>query len=485
MTHVSADTLHELLDGTLEPERRREVQAHFAECAACAAQLASTQRMMEETSRLVAALDNADAVRDAGGDRPRDPDPHRAERGNPHRDERGGPSPSPSVPPEPIVLIPLPPEDPRPPLRRPRRRGVRPGLLLAVAAVLLLGVAWGISSARRGTGLGDVSFAPGDRGARAVHADTLGGRAATAVRSDTLSPAELAMRIAADSLDPGDSGDTSRAPAATSAPAGAPPPVAPASPAPKPSAVATDSAAARRTAARDSAPPAVPTKTPRATSPAPARPAAQKPLSPDREAAARATADLDREIRRQRAAEATAQLDRSRGRSGGTTSRGAAATAPGTTAGAAPSAGNSAGSDTTRPDSARADTVTSTPPAPKPPSLDEQLGLERRIGLDEAEKMLGEPVHVIDGMRALAVGAVDGSAVPGADPTRPVVRVGYISQSGALVMLDQQRVRTLVGQPREPGAGPAGPRLMIGDVLLYVHGRAPAEELRDLADRVR
>jgi hypothetical protein len=477
MTHVSADTLHELLDGTLDPERRREVQAHFAGCAACAAQLASTQRMMEETSRLVAALDNADTARAAGGDRPRDPDPY--------RDERGASWPRPSVPPEPVVLIPLPPEDPRPPLRRPRRRGVRPGLLLAVAAVLLLGVAWGITSARRATGLGDVSFAPGDRGSRGVHADTLGGRAAGTVRSDTLSPAQLAMRIAADSLDPGDSGDTSRSPASTPAAAGAPPRAAPAAPAPKPAAAATDSAATPRSAARDSAPSAVPAKTPRSINPAAAQSAARKPLPPDREAAARATADLDREIRRQRAAEATAQLDRSRARSGGTARRATAAAVPSTTAPAARSAGDSAASDTTRANTAPADSVASAPPAPKPPSLDEQLGLERRIGLDEAAKMLGEPVHVIDGMRALAVGAVDGSAVPGADPTRPVVRVGYISQSGALVMLDQQRVRTLVGRPHEPGAGPAGPRLMIGDVLLYLHGRAPAEELRDLADRVR
>jgi hypothetical protein len=367
-----------------------------------------------------------------------------------------------------VVLIPLPPEEPRPPVRRPRRRRIRPGLVLAAAAVAAVGIAWGVSSAKRGTpALGDVSFAPRGRNARAATPDG-GGSLATA-GADTLSPAQLAMRIAADSFDVSDSDMSTK----SAPPANAASKPAPDSGAAKPAARDTSAARSRVTTSAAQAP-----------SRAAARPPTTKaPLPPDREAAARATQELDREIRRQRAAQATAQLDRSQ-QHPTSTAHPATSGAAAVSAAASPDTSDDDASDSgsARPDSAAAAPA---PAAPRPPSLDEQLGLERRIGLDEAAKILGEPVHVIDGMHALAVGVVDGGSVPGADATRPVVRVGYISQSGALVMLDQQRVRTLVGRSREPGAGPAGPRLLVGDILIYLHGRAPAEELRDLADRVR
>jgi hypothetical protein len=103
-----------------------------------------------------------------------------------------------------------------------------------------------------------------------------------------------------------------------------------------------------------------------------------------------------------------------------------------------------------------------------------------RIGLDEAVTQLGGPVHVIEAMTPEFIGLTPGRGVPGADPTRPVVRVVYLER-GRMVLLDQQRLRT--GQA--PGAPAGNLRWTQGDVMLYLHGEPGPDVLRNLQRRVR
>jgi hypothetical protein len=104
-----------------------------------------------------------------------------------------------------------------------------------------------------------------------------------------------------------------------------------------------------------------------------------------------------------------------------------------------------------------------------------------RIGLDEAVKQLGRPVHVIEGMSPEFIGLTYGRLVAGADPNRPVVRVVYTDSRGRMILLDQQRMRT--GQA--PGAPEGNLRWLVGDVMLYLRGEPGPEVLRSLQRRVR
>jgi hypothetical protein len=158
--------------------------------------------------------------------------------------------------------------------------------------------------------------------------------------------------------------------------------------------------------------------------------------------AARALTQLDRERRVQRAKAATAALDRTEAARG--------AVAP---------------------------TAVSAPPPPPTPEQKSQVYL--RIGLDEASRQLGGPVHVIEGMSPLFMGLAPGRVTAGADTTRPVVRVVYQDPQGRLIMLDQQRNRP--GQ----AASPAGGTWNLGDLMMRLSGEAPAEVLRSLRGRVR
>jgi hypothetical protein len=162
----------------------------------------------------------------------------------------------------------------------------------------------------------------------------------------------------------------------------------------------------------------------------------------DRRAAAQALARLDQERRRERAAAATAALETAR------SSVQPAAEAP------AP------------------------PPVQRTPEQRAQIYL--RIGLDEAGKQLGGPLHVIEGMSPQLIGLVQGRLVPGADPNRPVVRVVYLDTRGRMILLDQQRMRA--GQ-----AAPSGGSLRwaVGDVMLYLRGEPGPDVLRSLQRRVR
>jgi hypothetical protein len=158
-------------------------------------------------------------------------------------------------------------------------------------------------------------------------------------------------------------------------------------------------------------------------------------------AAGRALSQLDRERRAQRANAATAALDRAEG---------------------------------TR-------VVAPAPAAPPPPPTPEQKSqVYLRIGLDEASRQLGGPVHVIEGLSPLFMGLAPGRVAAGADTTRPVVRVVYQDPQGRLIMLDQQRNR-----PGQPATPPASGSWNLGDLMMRLTGEAPPEVLRTLRARVR
>jgi hypothetical protein len=161
-----------------------------------------------------------------------------------------------------------------------------------------------------------------------------------------------------------------------------------------------------------------------------------------RRAAAQALAELDRQRRRERAAAATAALP--------------------------------------PPAPARADAPAATEPLP-PRTPEQRSQIYLRIGLDEAAKQLGSPVHVIEGMTPELIGLTYGRLVAGADPNRPVVRVVYVDSRGRMILLDQQRMRT--GQA--PDAAEGSLRWSVGDVMLYLRGEPGPDVLRSLQRRVR
>lgn len=119
-------------------------------------------------------------------------------------------------------------------------------------------------------------------------------------------------------------------------------------------------------------------------------------------------------------------------------------------------------------------------PPPAPRTLEQRAQVYLRIGLDEAVTQLGRPVHVIEAMTAEFIGLTPGRLVPGADPSRPVVRVVYLDR-GRMILLDQQRLLTGQG----PGAAAGSLRWAQGDVMLYLHGEPGPEVLRNLQRRVR
>jgi hypothetical protein len=135
--------------------------------------------------------------------------------------------------------------------------------------------------------------------------------------------------------------------------------------------------------------------------------------------------------------------------------------------------------------------VTPTNPAPAPPAapaappqrtLEQRADTYMRIGLDEAARQLGRPVHVIEGLSPLFMGLAQGRTSPGADTSRPVVRVVYQDAQGRLILLDQQRLK-----PGQDTTAPAGgePHWTMGDVLLHLHGEIGPEVLRTMRARVR
>jgi serine/threonine protein kinase len=120
------------------------------------------------------------------------------------------------------------------------------------------------------------------------------------------------------------------------------------------------------------------------------------------------------------------------------------------------------------------------PPQPAPPTIEDRAQVYLRIGLDAAQRQLGGPVHAIEGMSPLVQGLALSRVPPFTDTVRPVVRSVYMGPNESLILLDQQSVR--------PGAVVpplGGNSWRVGDVILYLHGEARPEVLRNLSRRVR
>lgn len=498
MSHLDEGTLHAMLDGELEPNDVAEIQAHLASCSSCGLRLREVRQFLDEADRLIASveMDGAAAApmrRQAPMEgtpelprlEPPRPEPARREpvrepiraepaRAEPVRSEpsaraeasgKGAPPPRPEPSPPRPQPRPLPDRPagketwnaPPPPLLMPdnesaadrRMRRFRKYGWAAMVAVI-------VGAGFIGTRL--------RKPAQAAFDASLERNAADAI----VSPEEAPQTPAASS-DTGSAALATRPPLAKDeappkSPARADAPRDALKEAPKAAGTVADAGkAAEEDAGKDSggaaeAPAGNLAAAPAGTS-APADEDSQdssgtEDLVTVRARAADALADLDRERRRNQAAAATAALDAQRRR------RPAAQPA-----GAAPPVARAA---------------QAAPPPPTPPTPEQRAQVYLRIGLDEASRQLGGPAHVIEGMSAMFMGLAQGVAVPGADATRPVVRVVYQDSQGRLIMLDQQRLRQ--GQPAPQGS-PLG--WVLGETAIWLHGEVPPDALRTYRPRVR
>jgi hypothetical protein len=421
MSHLDEGTLHALLDGELELAQVQEIQLHLGTCAACGSRLQDVKQFLAEADRLVGALEIP-----AGGSRSR-----------PEYSARREPVPTDPVPasrplrePEPWAAETPPPlllPDPNDGLER-RRRWTRGLALAAMVGGVLLGGRL-LTNAMR-PGKPELQFTERDLATPApttppavVSPEERGRPAAPVAKQSKAAPANRT---------PANRTPTQRV---------APPPE------PKAladrSAVDTTADQADMVAAADSAPVeeslAVGAESPEpAAGESPRADQAQDDVDAEtRRAAAAALAELDRERMRSRANAATAALPRTE--------------------------------------------AVQPAEAPPPRTLEQRAQVYLRIGLDEAVRQLGRPVHVIEGMSPEFIGLTQGRVVPGADAARPVVRVVYVDQRGRMILLDQQRMRS--GQASGAAAGTL--RWALGDVMLYLHGEPGADVLRGLQRRVR
>jgi hypothetical protein len=425
MSHLDEGKLHALLDGELDLAEVSEIQVHLGTCAACGARLQEVKQFMSEADRLVGALEVP-----AGASRARTELPTPAAPSRPSH-----PASRPVREPEtwdtPVLLLP----DTTEQLER-RRRWMR-RLRWAAMIVVVLGAGRLATNALRPSG-------PLPEEERDVIT-------AAPVRPATVSPEEMNKP---DTAARREVATRPRAPVPTRAPAAkaATPPPALADDSSRDSAAEqteslstqamADTAAPQQMAlSADSAVDSARDSLTRGT----AQPSANRrtdtvsDAAATRRAAAAALAELDRERQRARAAAATAALPPAR---------------------------------------AEVPPPAEAPPAPRTPEQRAQVYL--RIGLDEASKQLGRPVHVIEGMTAEFIGLTQGRQVPGADPARPVVRVVYLDSRGRMILLDQQRMRT--GQSAGSGASF---RWVLDDIYLYLHGDPGPDVLRNLQRRVR
>jgi hypothetical protein len=434
MSHLDEGTLHALLDGELDLHEVKEIQAHIGSCAACGTRLREVKEFHGEADRLVGVLELPTAPsRRTGPAGPQAAAPD---------DRAGG-----RRPPRELPRVSGPVNEP-PPLLLPENPGYQRGGLLwrmrwAALLLVTVGAGYMASQMRRPSNYafeGELSpvrladSAPGavlsseeDASAAApVRADTPGPAAPGASADEAKALAPLARRSAPRPQSP--QSDTPRAEAPRQRPQ-------PAEPQPQ----AEDRALAAGAAGA--------AEEPGAEEPADDS-ADEAPPSDERQAdvrseAARALRELDRERQSERAAAATAALDSARRRE------------------------------------LLARQTAAPPPAPRTPEQRAQVYL--RIGLDEAAKQLGRPVHVVEGLSPLFMGLVQGRNSPGADATRPVVRVVYQDSQGRLIFLDQQRLRP--GQTAtQPGAEP---HWVVGEISLHLSGEVGPEILRNYRARVR
>ncbi|HET8623567.1 MAG TPA: zf-HC2 domain-containing protein [Gemmatimonadales bacterium] len=486
MPHVDEGTLHALLDGELAPAELAEVRLHFATCPSCAGRLDEARQLLAETERLVSALQmpgaaaaGAAARAAAGRVVPRTASPEQSA----VNVLVSPPPPGAPLPPlDPVVLIPE-----NPTVREVRHNRMR---IMAWAAGFLVVVGAGY--------LGMVNLprkAPSGDGRLRISPDEFTTVPATLERegltrdsfptislTDSAKPGGAVPPDADAKAKPADANLKSNVGAQAAPPAAAPAappaqqrraPTPPSTDAPAPSRAAEtreDASPRRAEESKDDSPQLA------KVGPAGAEPPAEQNAARNteeqsvaREAAAKATSDLERRRIRERAAAATAELDRENARRAAERERQLALEQARVRAEAEPAAA-------TRPAA----------PAPAPAAAPDRTGLTSRIGLDEAARQLGGPLHAIDGLFRQTVGLVPGSSVAGADPDRDVVRAVYVERAtGTMIFLDQQMAQPGDG-PSTPRAGPGGRQLWVKDgVLLILHGDVPADSLRSLARRVR
>lgn len=542
MSHLDEGTLHAMLDGELEPNEVAGIQAHLASCSSCGLRLREVREFLDEADRLIASVDmdgataapmrrlapveatpelarsepaRSEPVHEPVRAEPTRPEPVRSEpvRAEPIRSQppsaeppraeppRAAPSPTrperlrhePPVRPEPSVHADAPPRAPEPaPRPKPRPAPDRPvgketwnapppPLLMPdnesaadrrMRRVRKYGwaamVAVFVGAGFVGTRLREPAQAAFDASISRKPAEAIVSPEETArPAGPTLESAPTAVATRPPLAK---EGTAPNAPARTDALKGAP------TDAGRLSGKAADANKVAEKDSRDVAeePEAGPAAGGLALrqSPEPKAEAAPDSATPEDEAgqnssgtedlttvrarAADALADLDRERRRNEAAAATAALDAQRRRRS-----------------AAQPAGAAAAPTVERPAQAAA-------PPPTPPTLEQRAQVYLRIGLDEASRQLGGPVHVIEGVSAMFMGLAQGVAVPGADATRPVVRVVYQDSQGRLIMLDQQRLRP--GQPTPQGS-PLG--WVLGETAVWLHGEVSPDALRTYRPRVR
>jgi putative zinc finger protein len=428
MSHLDEGTLHALLDGELDLSEVSEIQMHLGTCVACGSRLQEVKQVLAEADRLVGAIEVP-----AGAARPRPP---RTSSPKPIRE----PEPWNETP---VLLVP----DPVDAQAR-RNRWMR-GIKWAAAIVMVIGAGRILSSALRPShpmlperdltsaspAVPPAVVSPEESRRADAPLATTRGKASRPVPQNRVPVQRATAKTQA--LAQERSPDTAKGLADAVTPA-AEDTVAADSPRPLAAGEPTDAAtelAAGTVAAGDSA----------ADRKARQDSASEEPRRNDdlvvRGAAAAALAELDRERRRERANAATAAL----------------------------------------PPPARPVVEPESEPAPAPRTLEQRAQIYLRVGLDEAAKQLGGPVHVIEGMSPQFIGLIRGQLVAGADPARPVVRVVYLDSRGRMILLDQQRMRA--GQ--EAGAAAGNLRWAVGDVMLYLRGEPSPDVLRSLQARVR
>jgi anti-sigma factor RsiW len=431
MSHLDEGTLHALLDGELDIAEISEIQKHLGSCVACGSRLQEVKQVLAEADRLVGAMElPAGTSRARSEPAPAPPPPS-------FRDRE-----APSWEAPPVLLVP----DPIDPNVRRRRwlRGLRWAAVLAVVVYggKLIGGAMAPSHPvlpERDLTSAAPAVPPAVASAEETRTpeSTLASRPRTArTQPRTPAPRNEARRpaavVAQRAEPPAARLDDSATPDAPSPSAGESMAFAAAD-------TSADTLDESRLAAADrAADTASDTLATLGARDAGSARATEEDQMATRRAAAAALAELDRERRRQRANAATAAL----------------------------------------PPPTRAETA-AIEPAPRPPTLEQRSQIFLRIGLDEAVRQLGGPVHVIEGMTPEFIGLTRSQILPGSNSNRPVVRVVYTDARGRLILLDQQRIDAPA--PSSPGSL----RWTIGDVMLYLRGDVSTEILRSLQARVR
>ena len=417
MPHLDEGTLHALLDGELELAEVKEIQNHLGSCAACGSRLHDVKEFLTEADRLVADLHTPAGPAKVRREPAPSPQAPRVQPPSAHPTADARPWREPVWDAAPELLLP---EDPDEVVRRRRRtRLFRWAAMIAVVVGVGQFVRSGLTSKTLDLGSSerDIVLAP------------------TPTPPAVVAPEETTRQETPQRSTPAAPVTKDRAPA------------------PRPSSgakVRADEPTADTltgqfdtmimAAAEDTAPTKAADQVIARAGRSDAEETERGPEADaaTREAAAAALEELDRERLRSRANAATAALP---------------------------------------------------PPRPEPQAtvepaartLEQKAQTYLRIGLDEAAKQLGRPMHVIEAMSPEFVGLAQGRSVPGADPNRPVVRVVYRDTRGRMILLDQQRLRT--GQA--PGAANGNLRWILGDVMLYLHGEPGNDVLRNLQRRVR